>query len=75
LHPGKQALARANFNRLLVIGRVLGHQDRTVTSVHYAQHDYLTEKRAALETWGRTLAEIATGKSVTNVVDFQQARA
>jgi integrase len=34
-----------------IIGRVLNHTDRSVTSI-YDQYEYLSEKRHALDTWG-----------------------
>lgn len=40
-----------------VIARVLNHAERDVTAV-YDRHSYDAEKRAALEAWGRRLAEI-----------------
>jgi integrase len=35
-----------------VVGRVLNHADRSVTGI-YDRYEYLDEKRAALEAWGR----------------------
>ncbi len=45
----------------LVIGHLLGHRSimkATVTALHYDQHDYMPEMRAALELWADRLREI-----------------
>jgi len=39
--------------------RVLNHKDRSVGGTHYNRHDYLNEKRDALERWSTELARIA----------------
>lgn len=44
-----------------VIGRVLNHAERDVTAV-YDRHSYDAEKRAALEAWGRRLADIVSAQ-------------
>lgn len=44
-------LGRLGISRL-VIARVLNHADRTVTGI-YDRHEYLAEKRHALEAWGQ----------------------
>ena len=52
----------------LVVGKVLNHTDRSVTAT-YDRHEYLAEKRQALDVWGQRLHEIVTGQRVTtNVV-------
>jgi integrase len=40
-----------------IIGRVLNHADRSVTGI-YDRHEYLNEKRQALEAWGNYLENI-----------------
>jgi hypothetical protein len=40
-----------------VIERVLAHTDKTVTGI-YDQYDYLPEKKTALETLDRVIAQI-----------------
>jgi integrase len=45
-----------------VIGRVLNHARYTVTAKHYNQHEYLDEKRAALDAWDRELQRILANK-------------
>jgi integrase len=40
-----------------IIARVLNHADRTVTGI-YDRHEYLEEKRLALEAWGTYLANL-----------------
>ena len=44
-----------------IITRILNHATPSgVTNAHYNHYDYITEKRAALETWGaRVLAIMA----------------
>ena len=38
----------------------------------YQRHDYATEKRAALEAWGKHVAAIIDGRATTgNVVTFR----
>lgn len=52
-----------------VIGKLLNHAERTVTGIHYDQHEYAQEKQAAMELWGRRLEQILTGEG-GNVVPF-----
>lgn len=40
-----------------IIGRVLNHADRSVTGI-YDRHEYLNEKRQALEAWGNHLGNL-----------------
>ena len=54
-------MARAGVQRFIV-ARVLGHIDRSVTGVH-DRHEYLSEKRWALDTWARRLAAILEPKN------------
>lgn len=44
-----------------VLSKVLNHKDRTVTAI-YDRHSYDKEKPQALETWGRKLQAIITGR-------------
>jgi integrase len=48
-----------------IIARVLNHADRTVTGI-YDRHEYLEEKRRALEEWGMFLVNLI--EPFTNVV-------
>ena len=56
------------------IAAVLNHVDRTARITHvYARHDYGPEKRAALDTWARTLTAILQSKpKSTNVVPIRK---
>lgn len=68
LHGGKyewKDLRRTVATRLAglgfdetTIGRTLNHARYTVTGRHYNQHEYLDEKRAALEAWDAELQRI-----------------
>lgn len=53
-----------------VVPFVLGHTPQTVTGIHYDQHDYLSEKRRALEAWAQRLGGIASG-DVAQVVEIR----
>ena len=53
--------------------RVSNHKDASVGGVHYNQHDYLAEKRAALDLWARKLEQIASGQQAT-VTPIRRAR-
>lgn len=50
--------------------RVLNHKDSSVGGTHYNVHDYVDEKREALENWSRRLDTMLTGGS--NVVPFRK---
>lgn len=52
----------------LVIGRVLNHADASVTGI-YDRHDYLAEKRHALEAWATYLGNV-TQPPGANVLNF-----
>ena len=54
-------LARLGVSRE-IRDRVLNHKDASVGAVHYNRHDFLQEKRAALEAWARKLEQIVSGK-------------
>jgi len=54
-----------------IIGRVLNHADRTVTGI-YDRHEYLDEKRHALEGWGQYLENLIAPPGA-NVVPLRVA--
>jgi hypothetical protein len=62
LHDPRHTVLRTGMSRLRISTkdvrvRVLGHVDRSVDG-GYDQHDYLDEKREALELWGARVAKI-----------------
>jgi integrase len=58
-----------------VIDRVLNHAAKTVADQHYNQHDYLPEKRHALDAWAARLAEIVgSAPAPMNVVPMRSRR-
>lgn len=60
----------------LVVGRILNHSPQGVTAQHYDLHDYLAEKKHALDLWGARLATIVSNdKKSANVVAFERAQA
>ena len=63
--------------RLEVTEAVLNHVSGSRAGIVgiYQRHEYATEKRAALEAWGRYLDALLTGKPAGNVVDLAKARA
>jgi integrase len=58
-------MARLGIARL-IIGKVLNHADRTVTGI-YDRHQYLAEKRRALEVWGQYLGGLVKPTTDDNV--------
>lgn len=50
----------------------VNHKSGTVAGVAgvYARHDYADEKRAALDAWGRFVAELVNPAAETNIVKF-----
>jgi integrase len=58
-----------------VVEKVLNHQSGTFRSIVsvYQKHDYASEKRAALQAWGRHVERLASGKPASNVVEFAEA--
>lgn len=60
----------------LVVGKVLNHTDESVTAI-YDRHDYLPEKRAALELWANHLRGVLAGEKpkVTPIAKARSARA
>ena len=59
-------MASAGVPRL-VVGRILNHVERDITSV-YDRHSYDNEKKTALAKWERRLREIVAGKKASKVV-------
>lgn len=59
-------LAALGFGRE-VRDRVLNHVDRSVGATHYNRHDYLVEKRRALEAWATALAAVLDQSTRSNV--------
>lgn len=53
-----------------IISKVLNHTEKGVTSKVYNLYDYYDEKKRALDSWGRALNAIVTGKT-TNVVSIR----
>ncbi|MGO9268322.1 MAG: tyrosine-type recombinase/integrase [Candidatus Binataceae bacterium] len=53
----------------LVVSKILNHVERSITAV-YDRHSYDNEKRAALLKWDRRLAEIVTGESTGDLIEF-----
>jgi integrase len=55
-----------------VVDRVLNHTSGTIRGVArvYNRFDYLDERRAALEAWGRAVEAVVTGAEASNVVEF-----
>lgn len=64
-------ISKLGFNRL-VQDKVSNHIDSTIGGV-YDRHDYMPEKRAALDSWGRKLEEMITGETSGNVVPIRRA--
>lgn len=57
-----------------IIGRVLNHAKGDVTAKHYNKHQYLPEKRAALEAWAERVAFIVgDAREAGNVVRMRKA--
>jgi integrase len=58
----------------LTVQKLLNHAERDVTAV-YDRHSYDPEKRAALDAWGRRLAEIVSGeRQVAEVVPLARPK-
>lgn len=74
-------LRRTVETRLAALGvaketrdRVLNHADGSVGGKHYNRHDYIGEKRAALDRWARELQRIASGEPIaSNVTPIRSA--
>lgn len=54
--------------------RVLNHRDASVSGTHYNRHDYLAEKRAALDAWASLLDGIVSGKMPEKIASFHRVR-
>jgi integrase len=65
-------LARLGIGRE-VRDRILNHKDRSVSGMHYNRHDYLPEKRAALEKWAREVRRVTSGEKA-KVVPIRRSR-
>lgn len=61
-------MASSGITRL-VISKILNHAETSVTAV-YDRHGYDTEKRRALDAWGRKLEDIITGKRRSNIINL-----
>lgn len=53
--------------------RVLNHKDRSVGGAHYNRHDYMREKRAALDKWARELLRISNGETTAKIIKIPRA--
>ncbi len=62
-------MAEAGINRLIVT-KILNHTEKGVTGEVYDKYGYYKEKQQALNTWGRKLSSIITGKKA-NVVNMK----
>jgi integrase len=62
-------LGKLNVSRF-IIGRVLNHADRSVTGI-YDRHEYLDEKRRALDAWATYLRNMIAEPAV-NVVQLRR---
>ena len=56
-----------------VADKVLHHVDRSVDGLHYDWHDYMDEKREALQAWANRLDEILGKAGGENVVPLREA--
>ena len=57
----------------LVVSKVLGHSDRSITAI-YDRFEYGPQKKQALDAWSLRLMEIVSGKPATsNVVSLATA--
>jgi hypothetical protein len=54
----------------LVVSKILNHVETGITAV-YDRHGYDTEKRAALDFWGKRVEAIIANKSNTRVLVFR----
>jgi integrase len=60
-----------------VVESTLNHASGTIKGVAavYNRYRYETERRAALEAWGRRVEQLATGEAPSNVVTLRTAKA
>ena len=60
-----------------VVEAVLNHKGGSIKGVAaiYNRYNYGTEKRTALEAWGRYVDALVTGAAAENVVEFAKVRA
>ncbi len=54
-----------------IIGKVLNHADRSVTGI-YDRHQYLNEKREALETWASYLTQLVSPTDNRTIIPMRQ---
>ena len=71
LSTASTGISKLGFNRM-VQDKIANHIDKTVGGI-YDRHDYMKEKRAALEAWERKLKEILFGQVASNVVPFHKS--
>ena len=64
-------ISKLGFNRM-VQDKVANHIDKTVGGI-YDRHDYMPEKRAALDAWSQKLEETLFGQAASNVVPFHKS--
>lgn len=64
-------ISRLGFNRLTQ-DKIANHIDKSIGGI-YDRHDYMKEKRQALEAWARKLNQIVTGQVESNVVQLHKA--
>lgn len=63
-------ISRLGFNRL-VQDKIANHVDNSIGGI-YDRHDYMKEKRQALDAWSRKLSEILTGQVESNVIPLHK---
>jgi integrase len=64
------AMGRLRVSRF-VLGRVLNHADQSVTGI-YDRHEYLDEKRQALDAWGQFLENLTRPSPSANIVPLRR---
>lgn len=69
-HTVVSGMSKLKINRL-VVQKILNHTDTSTTGI-YDQHEYLDEKRFALEAWGNHLMAVVEGREAeTNVIPLE----
>ena len=54
----------------LVVSKILNHIDSSITAI-YDRHSYDSEKRNALEAWGKRLSQlIDSSQNTDNIIDL-----
>ncbi len=64
-------ISQLGFNRTIQ-DKVANHVDNSIGGV-YDRHDYMKEKRQALEAWNRKLNQLITGQAESNIVQLRSA--